>query len=146
MWLLVKYSYVTVFLITEQIVTVGLFHFSGSANSYTRTLHICAQCHYQTWLTGVLFWSKFCQPCLFTTKTMGSTEGATWKEWVWNSTSDGKTSLKSSKHVWTYGTLGLIASPNSSNKVFNPPLAIHSPLPPASLPPTPYNVPSVILQ
>ena len=45
--------------------------------------------------------------------------------------------------------LGLKASPNSSNGGFNSPLASHSPpspTPPSSHPPTPYNMPSVMLQ
>ena len=45
--------------------------------------------------------------------------------------------------------LGLIASPNSLYGWFSPPLASDSPpppVPPPSHPPTPYNVPPVILQ
>ena len=39
---------------TDQIVTLGLFYFIGPANSYTHnTAH--SQCHYQAWLTGLLF-------------------------------------------------------------------------------------------
>ena len=47
------------------------------------------------------------------------------------------------------GTSGPTASPNSSNRGFNPPPASHPPPPPAPLPshtPTPYNAASVILQ
>ena len=45
--------------------------------------------------------------------------------------------------------LGLIASPNGPNGWFSPPPASHPPPPPApppSHPPTPYNMPSVILE
>ena len=45
--------------------------------------------------------------------------------------------------------LGPIASPNNPKKGFNPPLASHPfppPTQPPSHPPTPYNMPSVILQ
>ena len=34
------YLYVTGFWKTDQIVTLGLFHFIGPANGYTHTLHI----------------------------------------------------------------------------------------------------------
>ena len=42
---------------TDQIVTLGLFHFIGPANGYICTLHIATQCQYQAWLTGQ--WSAF---------------------------------------------------------------------------------------
>ena len=35
-----QYSYMTGFCKTDQIVTLGLFHFTGPANGYTCTLHI----------------------------------------------------------------------------------------------------------
>ena len=41
---------------TDQTVTLGLFHFI-CPNSYTHTLPI--QCHYQAWLTGLLFRASF---------------------------------------------------------------------------------------
>ena len=43
---------------TNQIVTLGLFHFIGPDNGYTRTLHLYTthtQCCYQVWLTDLLF-------------------------------------------------------------------------------------------
>ena len=36
----VEFVFVTEFWKTDQIVTLGLFHFIGPANGYTRTLHI----------------------------------------------------------------------------------------------------------
>ena len=44
---------VTGFWKTDEIVTLGLFHFIGQTNCYTHTLHI--QCQYQAWLIGLLF-------------------------------------------------------------------------------------------
>ena len=110
------------------------------------------QCHYQALLNGLLFWSKFCQPCKFITGTMRLMEGTTWKAWV---------SFTHAFHVvpstgpivvllfwisqqWYWGDsyaieaclglwlalLGFIASPNSPNRGFNPPPAAH-PLPPS---------------
>ena len=37
---IVPLQYVTGFWKTDQIVTLGLFHFIGQTNGYTRTLHI----------------------------------------------------------------------------------------------------------
>ena len=48
------FKFVAGFWKTDQIVTLGLFHFIGPANGYTCTLH-STQCHYWAWLTGVLF-------------------------------------------------------------------------------------------
>ena len=44
---------VTRFWKTDQIVTLGLFHLIGPANSYTHTLSI--QCQYQAWPMSLLF-------------------------------------------------------------------------------------------
>ena len=48
-------AFVTGFWKTDQTITLGQFYFIGPANDYTQTLHIRAQCHYQAWLTGLLF-------------------------------------------------------------------------------------------
>ena len=53
----------TVFWKTDQSVTLGLFCFIGPAIAYNYTLHLYTtrtQCHYQAWLTGLLFRSEFC--------------------------------------------------------------------------------------
>ena len=79
-------TFVTGFWKTDQnlIVTLGLIHFIGPANGYTRTLHI-----YTVPLLGLVDWSAFLKPvlltCKFTTGTMGRMDGAIWKAWVWNS-------------------------------------------------------------
>ena len=52
---MVQWINVTGFWKTDQIVTLRLFHFIGPGNGYTCTLHIHTQCHYQAWLTGLLF-------------------------------------------------------------------------------------------
>ena len=44
---------------TDQIVTVGLFHFIGPANGYIRTLHI-----YTVPLPGLTDWSAFLEQVL----------------------------------------------------------------------------------
>ena len=93
--------HVTKFWKTDQIVTLGLFHFIGLANKCIHTLQIPMQCHYQAWLTGLFFWSKFCRPCKFTTEIKGPTEGATWKAWV-SQPNDREMSPRPSKHVWAY--------------------------------------------
>ena len=98
-------------------------------------------------LTGLVFLSEFCRPCKFMTETKVPMEGATGM------------GLKITPVIWRcllchssmFGpiasNLGLIANPNSPNGGFNPPPASHpSPQPASTLPPTPYNVPSVILQ
>ena len=80
-----KLIYVTGFWKTDQLVTLGPFHFIGPANGYTHTLHIHSAI---TRLGGLVCFSrssKFCQPCKFMTGTMGLIEGATWKAWVCNS-------------------------------------------------------------
>ena len=40
---------------TDRIVTLGLFHFIGSANGYTDSYTTHSHCYYQAWLTGLLF-------------------------------------------------------------------------------------------
>ena len=72
---------VTGFWKTNQIITLGLFHFICPDNSYTHILPH-SQCHYQAWLIGLFFYSKFCRPYKFTTKTIGLMERTTWKAWV----------------------------------------------------------------
>ena len=50
---------VTGFWKTDQIVTLGralgLFHFIGPTNGYTRTLYTHSQCQHQAWSIGQLF-------------------------------------------------------------------------------------------
>ena len=49
-----KKVYVTGFWKTDQIVTLDLFHFIGPAMA-TLIHYTYSQCHYQAWLTGLLF-------------------------------------------------------------------------------------------
>ena len=70
---------------------------------------------------------------------MGHIKSTTWKTWSEIEPSGSEMSLRPSKHVWDHGWHFLdscIASLNSSNIGFNPPLAAH-PLhyPPHPLPP-----------
>ena len=66
------------FWITNQIVTLDLFHFIGPANTYTCTLY-----PFTVPLPGLVYWCAFLeQPCKFITETMGPMEGTTWKAWV----------------------------------------------------------------
>ena len=51
--------------------------------------------------------------------------------------SGSETSLRPSRHIWTYGWhmhLGLIATPNTPNRGYNLPSATKPPLPPTPLP------------
>ena len=75
------YTFVTGFWKTDQIVTLGQFHFIGAANGYTCALHI-----HSAIIPGLVDWSAFVEQvlltCKFTTETMGPMGGATWKAWV----------------------------------------------------------------
>ena len=83
-----KKQFVTGFWKTDQLVTLGLFHFIGQANSYTHTLYTHSQCHYQACSAGngtvnaFQFWSQFCRPCKFMTKTMGPIKGTHYMEGI----------------------------------------------------------------
>ena len=70
---------VTGFWKTDQIVTLGLFHFIAPANGYTCTLHIHSAITRLGWL---VCFSRASLPTKCTTETMGPVEGATWKAWV----------------------------------------------------------------
>ena len=54
------YIIVTVFWKTDQIVTLGLFHFIDPANGYTYTLHI----HSAITIAGLVDWSTFLERVL----------------------------------------------------------------------------------
>ena len=64
---------------TNQIVTLGLLHFTGPDNSYVYSYTTHSQCDYQAWLTGLLFLGEFRQPCKFMMETVGPMEGNIWK-------------------------------------------------------------------
>ena len=71
---------VTVFWKTDQIVTQGLFHYIGPANSYTHTLPIHSAITRLDWLV----WRdhEFLWPYECATKTIGPMEDTTWKAWA----------------------------------------------------------------
>ena len=85
--------------------------FENRPNCHTRPIWIAklmvytnhSQCHYQAWLTGLLFWREFYQHCKFMTETMEPMECATWKAWSGIHPSDSETSLRPSKNVWAFG-------------------------------------------
>ena len=58
-WYYNIHAYVTGYWKTDQIVTLGLFHFIGPANGYTCTLHIQSAITRLGYIKGLLFWSKF---------------------------------------------------------------------------------------
>ena len=130
------------------------FRFIGLANSYTHTLPIHSTITRLGWLvsfSGVSF-ADHVNSHLRKWDPWSALHGRHGSE---IHLSESETSLKPSKHVWTYGWhfLGLIASPNTPNRSFNPSPAMHPPTPPTSpLPyhpshlPIPYNVPSMILK
>ena len=125
---------------TKPTVTLGLFYFIGPANHYTCTLNI----HSAITRLGLLV--------CFSRASFANPVNSWLAQWdPWRALhgrrgseihpSDRETSITPFKHVWAYGWHfwdPYIASPNSPNGRFNPPAASH--------PPTPYNVPSVILQ
>ena len=117
----------------------GPIPFYGPANGYTCVLHIHSAITRLGWLV-CFSRPSFTNPANSWLKTMGPMGGATWKAWVWNSPQwwgDVSYAIQTCLDLWL-ALLGLIASPNSPNGVFNQRLASH--------PPTPYNVPSMILQ
>ena len=71
------------------------------ANGYTCTLH--TQCHYQAWLTGLLFQSRFCRPCKFVTETVDPWRALHGRHESEVHPSDREMSLMPSQHVWAYG-------------------------------------------
>ena len=126
---------------TEQIVTLGLFHFIDPANGYTRTLHIHSTI---TRLGGLVCFSRvsFADPV-----------NSSLRQWdPWGRYMEGMVlkftpemedvsyAIQACLGLWL-ALLGPIASPNNPNGRFNRPPASHPPHPP-----TPYNAPSVILQ
>ena len=99
---LVVFLYVTGFWKTDRIVTLGLLHFIGPANSYTCTLHIQSAITRLGWL---VCFSKvsFADPVnswLRQWDPWGALHGRHGSE---IHSSDGETSLTPFKHVWTYG-------------------------------------------
>ena len=129
-------TYVTGFWKANQIVTLGQFYFICPANGYTHTLHIHSA------ITSLVNWSTFLeQPCEFTTETMGLMGVLHGRHGSEIHPSDGETSLtpfQACLGLWL-ALLGPIASPNSPNGRFNPPLAsyppLHLPLPSPTHPP-----------
>ena len=122
---------------TDQIVTLGLFHFISPANGYTCTLHIHSTV---TRLGELVYFSRasFANPVnswLRQWDPWGMLYGRHGSE---IHPSDGETSLTPFKHVWTYGWHFwdlYIASPNSLNGRFNPPPASYPSPPPTQPPP-----------
>ena len=74
--------HVTGFWKTNQIVTLDLIHFIGSANSYTHALPIRSANTRLDSMTGSPLLSEFFRPCKLMTETMGPMEGTTRKAWV----------------------------------------------------------------
>ena len=54
-WYYNVHAYVTGYWKTDQIITLGLFHFIGPANGYTCTLHIQSAITRLGYITGLLF-------------------------------------------------------------------------------------------
>ena len=102
---------------TDQIVTLGIFHVIDPTNSYTSILHIHSAIN-NTWLTGLLSWSKFCRPCKFMTETMAPILRVLHGKHICESgihPSDSEMSLRPSKHVlgqWL-ALLRFMVSPNN---------------------------------
>ena len=100
---------------TDQIVTLGLFHFIGSANGYTHTLHIHSAITRLDWLVffSIANFSDHVNSWL-----------TQWDPWRVLHVKHGseihpsgsEMSLRPSEHVWAYGWhFWDIASPNSTN-------------------------------
>ena len=123
---------------TDQIVTLSLFHFIGPANGHIHTLQIHSTI---TRLGGLVCFSRASfadsvNSWLRQWDPWGALHGRHGSE-IHPSDDDVSYSIQARLGLWQ-ALLGPIASPNSLNGRFNPPLASH--------PPTPYNAPSVILQ
>ena len=130
----------TGFWATDQIVTLGLFHFIGPANSYTCTLHIHSA------ITGIGWLVCFSRVSFVDPVNSWLRQ---WDQWRVLHGRHGSEILPSDREtsvnaiqaclgLWL-ALLGPIASPNGSKRRFNPPPASHPPLhlPLPSHPPTP---------
>ena len=92
---------VTEFWKTNQTVTLDLFHFIGPVNRHSFTMH--SQWHYQAQLIGLLFQSRFCQPCKVTTETIRPMIAVHGRHGSEIDSSGSEACLRPSRHAWTYG-------------------------------------------
>ena len=119
---------------TDQIVTLGLFHFIGPANGYTCTLHIHSAITRLGWLV-CFSRASFVNPVnswLRQWDSWGALHGRHGSE-IHPSDGDVSYAIQACLSLWL-ALLGPIASPNSLNGGFNPSPASHSP--PSPAPPT----------
>ena len=137
--------YLTGFWRTDQIVTLGLFHFIGPADDYFCTLHIHSAITRLDWLV------------CFSRATFADPVNSQLRQWdQWKTRygseihpSDREMSLMPSKHVWAYGWhfwdswLVQTVLTESLTRLHLPTLLLH--LSHLLLPLTPYNVPSLVL-
>ena len=134
------YAYVTGLRKTDQIVTLGLFHFSGPANGHTRTLHILSR------LGGLVCFSRvsFANPINSWLRQWDPCGGCYIDGFGLKFTPvvrDVLYALQACLGLWL-ALLGPIANPNSPNWRFNLPLASHPRYPPPpSNPPPPTHPP-----
>ena len=130
----VEWTYMNGFWKTDWIVILGLFHFIGPANGYTCTLHKHSAITRLAWLVcfsrasfadPVNSWLKHWDPW----GALHGRHGSEIHPW-WG---DVSYAIEACLGIWL-ALLGLIASLNTPNRGFNPPLASH-PSPPACPPP-----------
>ena len=141
--------YVTGFMKTDWIVTLGLFYFIGPANGYMSTL---VHYTYAVPLPGLVDWSAFLRASFVNPLNLWLRQRDPWRVLHGMHGSEihlsyREMSIQACLGLWL-ALLAPRASPNSPNGEFNLPPASHPPPPPASPPsctPTPYNVLSVIL-
>ena len=135
----------TGFWITDQIVTLGLFHFIGPANGYTCTLHIHSAIIRLGWL---VCFSRFAGSVNSQLRQWDSWRVLHGRHGSEIYPSDRETSLTSLKHVWAYGwhfwDSWLVQTVLTNTPGFPSTLSLYLPLSSHLL--TPCNVPSVILQ
>ena len=142
-------TYVTGFWKTDQIVTLGLFHFIGPANSYSHTLHIHTAIIRLVWLV------------CFSRATFADPVNSWLGQWdPWRALHgrhgceihprDRDTSIMPFEHVWAYGWhfwdpwLVQTVLTDGLALLRLPTHPLHPPSP--SHLPTPYNMPSMILE
>ena len=116
--------YVTGYWKSDQIVALGLFHFSGPPNCYTHTLPIHSAITRLGWLV-CFSRANFTNP-VNSRQTIGPMEGTTWRHGSEIDPSSSEKYLRLSERVGPMtGTSWLIASPNGPNRGFNPPPVAH---------------------
>ena len=102
---------------------------------HSYTIH--SRCHYQAWLTGLLSGASFSNPVNLLLRQWDPWKAPHGRYGSELHPSDSEMSPRPSKHVWAYGWHFLdsyIASPNSPNRGFNLPPAVHPPPPPTPSP------------